>query len=100
MITKKIELDIPSVIMRLENIVTVAIDYEIDADSQIDGYDYLKWDIEKLINELKRPVVRERPKCMKCKTAPADVVEYNYDYKCAKCWNEVNIYKGLKKGNQ
>lgn len=53
MITKKIELDIPSVIMRLENIVTVAIDYEIDADSQIDGYDYLKWDIEKLINELK-----------------------------------------------
>jgi len=44
--------------------------------------------------------VRERPKCMKCKTAPADVVEYNYDYKCAKCWNEVNIPKGFKKGNR
>lgn len=42
----------------------------------------------------------ERPKCMKCKEAPADVVEYDYDYKCAKCWNETNIPKGWKPSNR
>jgi len=31
-----------------------------------------------------------RPKCDKCKTAPADVVENDTDYSCAKCWMKHN----------
>ena len=40
------------IINKLEQIITHATDYEIDADSAIDGYHYLKNDVEKLLEEL------------------------------------------------
>jgi len=38
---------------KLKHIIKVAREYEIDADSQIDGYDYLINDVEKLLKEMK-----------------------------------------------
>jgi hypothetical protein len=37
---------------KLKHIIKVAREYEIDADSQIDGYDYLINDVEKLLKEI------------------------------------------------
>tara|TARA_R100001440_G_scaffold26147_1_gene42484 strand:+ start:541 stop:705 length:165 start_codon:yes stop_codon:yes gene_type:complete len=48
MINKKMK----SIATKLKSIIKVARDYEIDAQSQIDGYDYLMWDIEKLLKEI------------------------------------------------
>lgn len=40
-------------IKRLKEIIMVAREYEIDAQSQIDGYDYLIADVENLLKEIK-----------------------------------------------
>ena len=40
-------------INKLEQIITHATDYEIEADAHIDGYYYLKKDVEELLEELK-----------------------------------------------
>ena len=37
---------------KLKHIIKVAREYEIDADSQIDGYNYLINDVEKLLKEM------------------------------------------------
>ena len=37
---------------KLKQIIKVAREYEIDADSQIDGYDHLINDVEKLLKEI------------------------------------------------
>ena len=37
-------------IKRLKDIMRIAKEYEIDADSQNDGYDYLMGDLEKLVD--------------------------------------------------
>jgi len=37
---------------KLKHIIKMAREYEIDADSQIDGYDYLINDVEKLLEEI------------------------------------------------
>ena len=50
----KLRVDVDYVVGRLEHIVDVATQYEIDADSQVDGYDYLVKDIEEFLNELKQ----------------------------------------------
>ena len=50
----KLRVDVDYVLGRLENIADDASEYEIDATSQIDGYDYLMSDIEDFINELKQ----------------------------------------------
>jgi len=50
----KLRVDVDYVVGRLEHIVEVATQYEIDADSQVDGYDYLVKDIEEFLNELKQ----------------------------------------------
>ena len=50
----KLRVDVDYVVGRLEHIVKVATQYEIDADSQVDGYDYLVKDIEDFLNELKQ----------------------------------------------
>ena len=50
----KLRVDVDYVLGRLENIVKVAKEYEIDATSQIDGYDYLMSDIEEFLNEIKQ----------------------------------------------
>jgi len=50
----KLRVDVDYVLCRLENIADDASEYEIDATSQIDGYDYLMSDIEDFINELKQ----------------------------------------------
>ena len=39
---------------RLETIVDVATQHRIDADSVVDGFDYLNKDIEDFLNELKQ----------------------------------------------
>ena len=49
----KLRVDVDYVVGRLEHIVEVATQHEIDADSQINGYDYLVKDIEDFLNELK-----------------------------------------------
>lgn len=36
---------------KLKSIIKMAREYEIDAQSQIDGYDYLINDVEKLLKE-------------------------------------------------
>jgi len=36
-----------------------------------------------------------RPKCNKCNAAPADVVENDTEYSCARCWLDTNV-KGKK----
>tara|TARA_R110002020_G_scaffold19996_2_gene68520 strand:+ start:605 stop:751 length:147 start_codon:yes stop_codon:yes gene_type:complete len=42
------------IIDNLKYIIKVARDYEIDAQSEIDGYDYLITDVENLLKELER----------------------------------------------
>ena len=37
---------------KLKSIIKMAREYEIDAQSQIDGYDYLINDVEKLLKEI------------------------------------------------
>ena len=37
---------------KLKHIIKVAREYEIDAQSQIDGYNYLIDDVEKLLKEM------------------------------------------------
>jgi len=49
----KLRVDVDYVVARLESIVEISTQYEIDADSQIDGYDYLVKDVEEFLNELK-----------------------------------------------
>ena len=39
-------------VKRLKEIIMVAREYEIDAQSQIDGYDYLLADVENLLKEI------------------------------------------------
>ena len=43
---------IKSIATKLKSIIKVAKEYEIDAQSQIDGYDYLINDVEKLLKEI------------------------------------------------
>ena len=50
----KLRVDVDYVLGRLEHIVEVATQYEIDADSVVDGFDYLNKDIEDFLNELKQ----------------------------------------------
>jgi hypothetical protein len=50
----KLRVDVDYVVGRLEHIVEVATHHEIDAESQVDGYDYLVKDIEEFLNELKQ----------------------------------------------
>ena len=50
----KLRVDVDYVVGRLEHIVEVATQYEIDADSVVDGFDYLNKDIEEFLNELKQ----------------------------------------------
>jgi len=50
----KLRVDVDYVIGRLEDIVEISTQHEIDADSQIDGYDYLVKDVEDFLNELKQ----------------------------------------------
>ena len=50
----KLRVDVDYVIARLESIVEISTQHEIDADSQIDGYDYLVKDVEEFLNELKQ----------------------------------------------
>ncbi len=40
------------VVTKLKHIIKVAREYEIDAQSQIDGYNYLINDVEKLLKEI------------------------------------------------
>jgi hypothetical protein len=40
------------VVTKLKHIIKVAREYEIDAQSQIDGYNYLIDDVEKLLKEM------------------------------------------------
>lgn len=48
MVNKKV------LIKKLKSIIKVAKEYEIDAQSQVDGYDYLINDIENLLKELRK----------------------------------------------
>ena len=50
----KLRVDVDYVVARLEDIVEISTQHEIDADSQIDGYDYLVKDVEEFLNELKQ----------------------------------------------
>jgi len=50
----KLRVDVDYVVGRLEDIVNVATDYEIESESQVNGYDYLMKDIEDFLNELKQ----------------------------------------------
>ena len=50
----KLRVDVDYVGGRLQEISRVAREYEIDADSQVDGYDYLVKDIKEFLNELKQ----------------------------------------------
>ena len=50
----KLRVDVDYVVGRLEHIVEVATQYRIDADSEIDGFDYINKDIEDFLNELKQ----------------------------------------------
>lgn len=50
----KLRVDVDYVIGRLKGISKVAREYEIDADSQYDGYELLIGDVEDFINELKQ----------------------------------------------
>jgi hypothetical protein len=50
----KLRVDVDYVIGRLEDIVDVATQHRIDADSVVDGFDYLNKDIEDFLNELKQ----------------------------------------------
>jgi len=48
MVNKKV------LIKKLKSIIKVAKEYEIDAQSQVDGYDYLINDVENLLKELRK----------------------------------------------
>lgn len=50
----KLRVDVDYVINRIESMVNVATDYEIESESQVNGYDYLMKDIEDFLNELKQ----------------------------------------------
>ena len=41
------------VVKNLQHIIKTAREYEIDGQSQIDGYNYLIKDVEKLLEEIK-----------------------------------------------
>ena len=49
----KLRVDVDYVVNRIESMVNVATDYEIESESQVNGYDYLVKDIEDFLNELK-----------------------------------------------
>ena len=49
----KLRVDVEYVVNRIESMVNVATDYEIESESQVNGYDYLMKDIEDFLNELK-----------------------------------------------
>lgn len=55
----KWELRTESIINRLDSIIEVAKNHEIDADSQLDGYNYLVKDVENFARELKKNKVEE-----------------------------------------
>jgi len=55
----KWELRTECIINRLDSIIEIAKNYEIDADSQLDGYDYLIKDVENFASELKKNKVEE-----------------------------------------
>mgnify|MGYP003131181098 FL=1 len=42
------------IINKLKEIIMVAREYEVDAQSQVDGYDYLITDVENLLKEIKQ----------------------------------------------
>ena len=50
----KLRVDVDYVVNRIESMVNVATDYEIESESQVNGYDYLMKDIEDFLNELKQ----------------------------------------------
>ena len=50
----KLRVDVDYVVNRIESMVNVATDYEIESESQDNGYDYLMKDIEDFLNELKQ----------------------------------------------
>ena len=50
----KLRVDVDYVVNRIESMVNVATDYEIESESQVNGYDYLVKDIEDFLNELKQ----------------------------------------------
>ena len=49
----KLRVDVDYVVAVLESIVEISTQHEIDADSEVDGYDYLVKDVEEFLNELK-----------------------------------------------
>jgi len=50
----KLRVDVDYVVNRIESMVNVATDYEIESESQVNGYDYLMKDMEEFLNELKQ----------------------------------------------
>jgi len=50
----KLRVDVDYVVNRIESMVNVATDYEIESESQVNGYDYLMKDSEDFLNELKQ----------------------------------------------
>ena len=50
----KLRVDVDYVVNRIESMVNVATDYEIESESQVNGYGYLMKDIEDFLNELKQ----------------------------------------------
>jgi len=50
----KLRVDVDYVVNRIESMVNVATDYEIESESQVNGYDFLMKDIEDFLNELKQ----------------------------------------------
>ena len=50
----KLRVDVDYVVGRLQEISRVAREYEIDADSQYDGYELLIGDVEEFLEELKQ----------------------------------------------
>ena len=50
----KLRVDVDYVVNRIESMVNVATQHRIDADSVVDGFDYLNKDIEEFLNELKQ----------------------------------------------
>ncbi len=44
------------IIINLRAIIMTARDYEIDAQSEVDGYDYLITDVENLLEEIEKSV--------------------------------------------
>ena len=55
----KWELSSEYFINRLDSIIEIAKNHEIDADSQLDGYDYLIKDVENFASEIKKNKVEE-----------------------------------------